>query len=222
MAQISLPFRIALVAVALLGAVWFVALRPKTDSTADAPPPAAPGVTGLTSAAGKAESAAKAAQASAERSEAAVRAAESESSAPAPAKPVKAKPAEPTVTAASKPAAAKEKKSSASRNPAAPLLAALDRGQVVVLLFRNRSDDSAAVARMVRSIGERRKVVARVASIKDVGRYQTFTGTTQVSQAPTTMVIGPRRNAQVIVGFTSTGEIAQAVADVRRSGKKQA
>ncbi len=32
------------------------------------------------------------------------------------------------------------------------------------------------------------------------------------------MVIGPKRNAVLIVGFTSPGEIAQAVADVRRSG----
>lgn len=222
MAQISLPFRIALIAVALLGAVWFVALRPKGDSAADAPLPAAPGITGLKSATGKAESAVKAAQASAERSEAAAKAAEAESTDPTPVTPAKAKSAEPTVTAASKPADAKERRASASRNPAAPLLAALDRGRVVVLLFRNRSDDSAAVARMVRSIGARRKVVARVASIKDVGRYQTFTGTTQVSQAPTTIVIGPRRNAQVIVGFTSIGEIAQAVADVRRTGKKKA
>lgn len=221
MAQISLPFRIALIAVALLGAVWFVALRPKADPAADAPLPAAPGITGLNSATGKAESAAQAAQASAERSEAAAKAAEAESADPTPVTPAKAKPAEPSVTAASKPADAKEKRSSAARNPAAPLLAALDRGQVVVLLFRNRSDDSAAVARMVRSVGDRRKVVARVASIKDVGRYQTFTGTTQVTQAPTTMVIGPRRNAKVIVGFTSTGEIAQAVADVRRSGKQK-
>lgn len=217
MAQISLPFRIALIAFALLGAVWFVALRPKADTTADAPLPAAPGVTGLTSAAAKADAAAKAATASAERSEAAAKAAEADGTAPAAAKAEQSKP---EVTAASKPAAAKEQKSSATRNPAAPLLAALDRGQVVVLLFRNGSDDSAAVARMVRSIGERSKVVARVAPIRDVGRYQTFTGTTQVSQAPTTMVIGPRRNAKLIVGFTSTGEIAQAVADVRRSGKK--
>ena len=222
MAQISLPFRIALIAFALVGAVWFVALRPKADTAADAPLPAAPGITGLSSAAGKAESAAKTAQASAERSEAAATAAEAGSADPTAVAPAKAKAAKPSVTPASKPAAAKEKKSSASRNPAAPLLAALDRGQVVVLLFRNRSADSAAVAGMVRSIGERRKVVARVASIKDVGRYQTFTGTTQVAQAPTTMVIGPRRNAKVIVGFTSTGEIAQAVADVRRSGKKSA
>jgi hypothetical protein len=217
MAQISLPFRIVLIAVALLGAVWFVALRPKADPAADAPLPAAPGVTGLTSSAAKAESAAKAATASAERSEAAAKAAEAGSSAPSAAK---AQQAQPAATAASKPAAAKEQKTSAARNSAAPLLAALDRGQVVVLLFRNGSDDSAAVAGMVRSIGERSKVVARVAPIRDVGRYQTFTGTTQVSQAPTTMVIGPRRNAKLIVGFTSTGEIAQAVADVRRSGKK--
>ena len=55
-------------------------------------------------------------------------------------------------------------------------------------------------------------------SIKDVGKYSTFTSATPVAQAPTTIVIGPKRNAKMIVGFTSPGEIAQAVADVRRSG----
>ena len=34
------------------------------------------------------------------------------------------------------------------------------------------------------------------------------------------MVIGPKRRAKMIVGFTSTGEIGQAVADVRRAGAK--
>ena len=48
MQQISPPLRIALVAIALLGAVWFVALRPTPDTSADAPLPAAPGVAGLT------------------------------------------------------------------------------------------------------------------------------------------------------------------------------
>ena len=73
---------------------------------------------------------------------------------------------------------------------------------------------------MVRSIGKRKKVVARVVSIKDVGDYQTFTADTPIQQAPTIMVIGPRKNVKLIVGFTSVGELAQAVADVRRAGSK--
>ena len=226
LAQISPPFRIALVAIALLGAVWFVALRPKADSGADAPLPAAPGVTGLSNATQKAEATAKAADASADRAEAAAAAADG--GAAAEKATVTKTQSGATVeqsTSVSKSSSGKTAvtkkatvKPAAPANPAAPLLAALKRGQVVVLLFRNGSSDSASVATMVRSIGERRKVVARVVSIKDVGRYSTFTSTTPVAQAPTTMVIGPKRNAVLIVGFTSPGEIAQAVADVRRSG----
>lgn len=224
MAQISPPFRIALVAIALLGAVWFVALRPKPDTGADAPLPAAPGVTGLANATKKAEVTAKAADASADRAEAAAAAADG------------AAVAEKTTVTKTQSGATVEKSESVAKtpsgktevekstkvvpaNPAAPLVAALDRGQVVVLLFRNASSDSASVATMVRSIGARRKVVARVVSIKDVGRYSTFTSATPVAQAPTTMIIGPGRHAKLIVGFTSPGEIAQAVADVRRAGK---
>lgn len=235
MAQISLPFRIALVAIALLGAVWFVALRPKSESGAEAPLPVAPGVTGLSTATGKAAAATKAAEASATRAEAAAAAAESGSAAPAEkasADTAKAKDGatvEKSASAAATPSggvavtkSTKVKPAApvAPSNPAAPLLAALDRGRVVVLLFRNSSSDSASVATMVRRIGKRRTVVARVVSIKDVGKYQTFTSGTPVTQAPTTMVIGPKRNAELIVGFTSPGEIAQAAADVRRAGRK--
>jgi hypothetical protein len=88
-----------------------------------------------------------------------------------------------------------------------------------VLLFRNGSADSAAVAAMVRDVGRRKTVVARVASIKDVGKYETFTAKTTIAQAPTTMVIGPKRTVKLIVGFTSPGEIGQAVGDVRRAGR---
>lgn len=229
MAQISPPFRIALVVIALLGAVWFVALRPKPESGADAPLPAAPGVTGLATATGKADAATKAAEANADRAEAAAAAAESESASPADtatvtksAKVTKT-PAGVTVTKSTKVTPAKPAtpaKPVAPSNPAAPLLTALSRGRVVILLFRNGSSDSASVATMVRRIGKRRTIVARVLSINDVGKYQTFTSGTPVTQAPTTMVIGPKRNAQVIVGFTSPGEIAQAAADVRRAGRK--
>ena len=160
MAQISPPFRIALVAIALLGAVWFVALRPKADSGADAPLPAAPGVTGLSNATQKAEATAKAADASAERAEAAAAAADGGAAA-----------AEKTTVTKTQSGATVEKSTSVAKsssgkttvtkkatvkpaapaNPAAPLLAALKRGQVVVLLFRNRSTASASVAAMVRS-----------------------------------------------------------------------
>ena len=57
MQQISPPLRIALLAIVLIGALWFTVLRPKPDSSADAPLPQAPGVAGLATATQKAQGA---------------------------------------------------------------------------------------------------------------------------------------------------------------------
>ena len=228
MQQISPPLRIGLIAIVLLGALWFTVLRPKPDTSADAPLPQAPGVTGLATATQKAQSAVGTANKAAAGEQAtgadatdAAAAAKARAAAAAAAAAKKAT----TVTVTKTPAGTKvtktTKKTTAKKapaNPAAPLLTALGDGKVVVLLFRNTSTDSADVSAMVRSIGKRKKVVSRVVSIKDVGDYQTFTADTPIQQAPTIMVIGPRKNVKLIVGFTSVGELAQAVADVRRAG----
>jgi len=224
MQQISPPLRIGLVAIILLGALWFTVLRPKPDTSADAPLPQAPGVAGLATATQKAQGAVGTANKAAANEQATGADATDAAAAAA----AKAKAASSTTVKVTKtPNAAKvtrtttaKKAPATAANPAAPLLTALGDGKVVVLLFRNTSSDSADVSTMVRSIGKRKKVVSRLVSIKDVGDYQTFTADTPIQQAPTIMVIGPRRNAKLIVGFTSVGEIAQAVADVRRSGSK--
>jgi hypothetical protein len=54
-AQLALPYRIALIAVLAACALWFVALRPKAEATDSTPLPApsaatAPGTKGLASA----------------------------------------------------------------------------------------------------------------------------------------------------------------------------
>jgi len=222
MQQISPPLRIALIAIVLLGGLWFTVLRPKPDTTADAPLPQAPGVAGLATATQKAQGAVSTANKAA-ATEQATGADATDAAAAAKAKAAKST----TVTVTKTPNATKVTKTTTVKkapakpaNPAAPLLTALGDGKVVLLLFRNTSSDSADVSTMVRSIGKRKKVVARLVSIKDVGDYETFTADTPIQQAPTIMVIGPRRNAKLIVGFTSVGEIAQAVADVRRAGSK--
>ena len=222
MQQISPPLRIALIAIVLLGGLWFTVLRPKPDTTADAPLPQAPGVAGLATATQKAQGAVSTANKAA-ATEQATGADATDAAAAAKAKAAKST----TVKVTKTPNATKVTKTTTVKkapakpaNPAAPLLTALGDGKVVLLLFRNTSSDSADVSTMVRSIGKRKKVVARLVSIKDVGDYETFTADTPIQQAPTIMVIGPRRNAKLIVGFTSVGEIAQAVADVRRAGSK--
>ncbi len=88
-------------------------------------------------------------------------------------------------------------------------------------MFRNRSSDSEAVAASVRKLSRHHgKVIIRVVSISDVGKYSAFTRETPVNQAPTTLIIGPSRKARVIVGFTDGGELGQAVDDliVAKSG----
>lgn len=229
MQQISPPLRIALVAIVLLGALWFTVLRPKPDTTADAPLPQAPGVTGLATATQKAQGAVGTANKAAATEQAtgtdAADAAAAAAAAKAKAKATATKSTKVTVTKT--PGSTKVTKTTTVKkapakaaNPAAPLLTALGDGKVVVLLFRNTSSDSADVSTMVRSIGKRKKVVSRLAWIRDVGDYQTFTADTPIQQAPTVMVIGPKKNVKLIVGFTSVGELAQAVADVRRAGTK--
>ncbi len=103
-------------------------------------------------------------------------------------------------------------------SPAAPLVAALAQHKVVVLMFGNSSSDSHAVAAAVKRLPRRHgKVVIRIANINQVGRYSVFTTDTPVSQAPTVLVIGSSRKGRVIVGYTYTGELDQAVADVLAS-----
>jgi hypothetical protein len=244
--KISPPLRIALAAVVLLAVVWFVALRPKAP--AEEPPlPAAPGVAGLTSDVQKARDAKEAADAAAaaaqkaaggegeaaaatngtdkaaaatngtEKAAAATNGTEKAAAVQTPAGTAVAveKPAAPKPAAAAKP--------KAPADPAAPLVAALRQGRVVILVFRNASSDSEAVAAAVRRVpkGTRatpsgtKPAVVRVVPITQVGRYSTFTEKTQISQAPTTLIIGPKRNAKVIVGYTTAPEVAEAVRDLR-------
>jgi len=216
MQQISAPLRIALGAILVLALVWFVALRPK--GAGDEPKAVtAPGVQGLANSVSKARAAKEAADASVKRTEQAV-AGVDESTAGAGS----------ATQSGSRSASKSGQSGSASAGgstvtgPAAPLVDALDNGKVVVILFGNKSSDSAHVARVVRGVYKREGlVVTRIASVEDVAKYSVFTNKTSVSQAPTTFIIGPSRKAKVIVGYTSTGEVDQAIGDVlgKRSGQ---
>lgn len=222
MQQISLPFRIALGAMLALGVIWFAVLRPK-DAATPTPAPVAPGVAGLTKSAGAAKSAVDKANASSSAREQAADAVDpTTAAAPAttsgatvtPATP--AKPAKPAVHAKPKPGSLESYVAGAG--PAKSLVAALAHGKVVVFVFQNNSSDSAAVVRAARAVAaaSHRGIRLRVTSIGNVGKYAVFTQKTPVAQAPTTLIIGPKRNARLIVGFTTTGEITDAVGAVRR------
>jgi hypothetical protein len=225
--QISPPFRIALVAMLAVCAVWFTVLRPKAPSTDT--PPAAPGTTGLANDV----NAAKGAVAKSNSASAATEAATGGSSATSEPKTATAKPA------TSRPARSKAKPAgrgahaavagknanvvSAGASPSAPLLRAIDAKRAVVLLFWNRkgSEDRAvrrAVSATNRHSGD---VVVKVAPVKDVARYGAITRGAQVLQSPTVLVLAPGRKARAIVGFTTKGEIDQAVGDALAAAKKK-
>lgn len=214
MQQISPPLRIALAAIVLLGAVWFVALRPK-DSADKPAAVTAPGVEGLANSVASARSAKEAAETSNARTESAVKNADGSGTASSETK---------SGSATAKSTAKSVDlgiPTSAVTGPARRLVDALADGKAVVLLFRNKSADSDHVTRVVKGVFKRDgRVVAQIANVQDVAAYSVFTNKTSVSQAPTTFVIGPSRRARVIAGYTSTGEVDQAIGDVlgKRSG----
>jgi hypothetical protein len=218
--QISPPFRIAIVAMLAVCALWFTVLRPKAPSAAE--PPAAPGVTGLA----HDVSAAKGAAAKSDAANAATQAA---TGGPAAKTAPKTTPKSATATSATAKSKAKPARRGAHAavagrsasspavavNPSAPLLRAIDDKRAVVLLFWNRKGSEDRAVRKAVDATSRRggDVVVRIAPIKDVAHYGAITRGAQVLQSPTVLVLAPGRKARPIVGFTTAGEIDQAVGD---------
>jgi hypothetical protein len=232
--KISLPFRIVLVVALVFAVLWFLVLRPK-PVTGGEPAATAPGVTGLANDVAKANKAVDASNAAAARSEGAANAVGG-SSTTAAAKPsdASAKPAATTATAKpakaakpAKPAAAPAKPAkpglaadAAPGDPSRPLLASVDAGKVVVVLFWNENaPDDRATRRALRAIDlHGGKVVASAVPIGDVGRYEAITRGAQVLDSPTVLVIGAGGKARAITGYTQAGEIDQAVSDIGGTG----
>ncbi len=232
MDKISLPFRIVLIVALVFAVVWFLVLRPKP--AADVEPAATPpGVTGLANDVAKAHGAVDASNAAAARSESAANAVGGSSttattpsatsatpgatSATPTAKP--AKPAKPAAAVA-KPAKPGLADDAAPGDPSRPLLASVDAGKVVVVLFwdKNASDDR-ATRRGLRAIDlHAGKVVASAVPIGDVGRYEAITRGVQVLESPTVLVIGAGGKARAITGYTQAKEIDQAVSDIGGKG----
>jgi hypothetical protein len=240
--KISLPFRIVLIVALVFAVVWFLVLRPKPAAEGE-PAVTPPGVTGLANDVAKANKAVDASNAAAARSEAAANAvggssttattkpsataakpgAASATAKPAkPAKPAKAaKPAKPVAPAAvAKPVKPGLADDAAPGDPSRPLLASVDAGKVVVVLFWNkRASDDRATRRALRAIDlHGGKVVASAVPIADVGRYEAITRGVQVLESPTVLVIGAGGKARAITGYTQAKEIDQAVSDIGGKG----
>jgi hypothetical protein len=219
--QLSLPYRIALVALVVVGGLWFVVLRPKSGGEATTPPATtAPGVTGLKNDVNKAKGAVATSNAAAARSEAAANAVGGSGttstpaatpSAPASSAPRATKPAKPTLAADAAPG-----------DPSRPLLADIDAGKVAVVLFwdKDGSDDRATRVALRAVDRHHGKVVTQAIPVSQVGEYEAITRGAQVLESPTVLVIGAGGKAQAITGFTEAPEIDQAVGDIGGKGFK--
>jgi hypothetical protein len=219
--QISPPFRIAIVAMLAVCALWFTVLKPKDPAAVSSTTtPTAPGVTGL----GNDVNAAKGAAATSDATNAKIQAATGGTTATTSSTATAAKPAAKTAKnadATGKNAGAATAKA-ATADPATSLLTALDRKDTVVLLFRNaNASDDRAVEKAVKAVDRRKgRVVVKVAPIAHVARYEAITRGVDVMQSPTVLVIGPDHKARAVVGFTTTGEVDQVVADTLAAAKK--
>jgi hypothetical protein len=221
--QISPPFRIAVVAMLAVCALWFTVLRPKP--AAEAPQPAAPGTTGLAGDVAAANGAAAASGAANARVQSAAGGAATKSaSQPATKTATSGARAAVAGKAATAVSAAAQPRRAAPADLSTPLLRALDRDRAVVLVFWNRRGaDDKAVRSAAEAVDRRHgRVLVQVAPISSVGRYAAITRGVQILEAPTALVLAPSREARVIAGFTSTPELDQAAADALakvKSGK---
>ncbi|WP_354697489.1 hypothetical protein DSM112329_03119 [Paraconexibacter sp. AEG42_29] len=235
MEQLSLPYRIALVGLLVFGALYLLVLKPKDDDGAgSAPVPAAvapapasttgstaPGVNGLGNAVEKANgAAAKSAGANA----ATQAATGGTTSTPASSTPAAANtppgtkaPATPSTNAPATPSTTTPSTATTPQDPSEKLLAPLDRGHTVVVAFADtRASDDRAVRAAVKRIDRRGgKVDVHILPLSSVGRYEAITRDVTIGQSSTVLVIGSKRTARTIVGFTTTREIDQLVGDVR-------
>jgi hypothetical protein len=219
--QISPPFRIALVAMLAVCALWFTVLKPKDPAAEPAPATTAPGTTGLANDVNAAKGAADASNAA----NAKVQKATGATAAPkvsSAATPAKAGRAHAAVAGKHAPTAPATKKAAPTADPAAPLLSALDRKHTVVLLFWNRKgSDDRAVRRAVSGVDRRHgHVVVRTVPVSKIGEYEAITAGAQVMQSPTVLVIGADHKAKAIAGFTTTAELDQAAGDALAAAKK--
>jgi hypothetical protein len=216
--QISPPFRIALVAMLAVVALWFTVLKPKAPAD-DAPLPAAPGTTGLANDVNAAKGAAKTSDAANAKVQDATGGTAATTAGTTTTGTGTTSGTTTTATKPSAPAATKKldatKQAAKTTDPAAPLLTALDNEKAVVLLFWNsKGSDDRAVRRAVEAMNRRHgRVVVKVVPVAKIGSYEAITSDAEVMQSPTALVIGPNHKAHAITGFTTKAELDQAAGD---------
>jgi hypothetical protein len=193
------------VAIAVMGAVWFIAMRPSSSPA----PAKAPGVTGLANAT-------QAAHGAATQSDASVAAAQAAANAVDPSAPATAPVTQGSTSKSPAAPAAPAPEKLAAHDRSRLILADLRAGKVAVVAFSGDvAADDLGVRRALHGINlHGGKVVVRSVKIANVAHYGAITRGVQVQQAPTVLVIGKDRKARTIVGFTDAHEINQLVGDV--------
>jgi hypothetical protein len=226
MGQVSRPLQVVLVGALLFGAVWLVALRPKTGSGSSAPPARHPAPTSTSPATGPGSSlpgslgrAVTKARGAAGQSDAAnqnlQQAAGGQAAATAQPAPITAQPptaAGPTAVGRSVGGTLGALPSRATASPTA-VREAMSDGKVVVLLFFNPrgADDQLVRGELgqVSTHGGRAFIVS--APVREVSRFDSVTRGVQVLQSPTVLVIDRAHHARTLVGYTDRAEIGQWV-----------
>jgi hypothetical protein len=215
--QISLPYRIGLVALLVVGGLWFAVLRPK-PVTDNQPATTAPGVTGLANDVAKAKGAATTSDAANAATEAAANGVDGSGTAATPSTGTAVTPT-PGATS-SKPAASDLAADAVAGDPSRAVLSAVDAGKVAVVLFWNRkASDDRATRQALRHVERHHgKVVTRAVPVSQVGKYEAITRGAQVLESPTVLVIGAGGKARAITGYTQASEINQLVGVVGGKG----
>jgi len=210
MSQVSRPMQIALGATLLLLAVWFVALRPKSQSGGEAAAPApaaqpsssgaAPGVDGLSRAIDKAHDAVTTANGTQNGADA----------------PADSDSATANAARAGKGGGGRiDTKPIHTHGPVASVRAALRMHKAIAIGFVDSATaDSRAVDRELLHVShfDGRAFTLSV-PLADIADYGFITSTVEVTVAPTVVIVDPQRHATTIVGAADRGEIEQRLAD---------
>jgi hypothetical protein len=127
----------------------------------------------------------------------------------------KAKPATPV---AAKPATTKAATPATAVDPSDRLLAYLDKGKTLVILFEGNGavDKAARKAVHLTAQGDPKHVVSAYIPISQVGKYEAITTDVQILSSPTVLVIGTDGKATALTGFVDVQSLRQAVGDARR------
>jgi hypothetical protein len=214
--QISPPIRIVLVCAVAFLAAYMLFLRPKSESTPAAPPPA-PNVQTGEPAVSQPGQVAEAAQQAVDAANTQLQAQESVDGVDATESAAG--------TAAGTANAAQAGDGSAAAVPAdlkgvpAPVAKAIGEQKALVLLFWNdRSADDRAVRDALRKVDRwDGRVFVHAAPIKQISKYGRITRGVELEQSPTIAVVDPALRAETVVGYVDTTTIDQMVVDAFRN-----